>query len=519
MKSHICWVERWQNDLIGTIHFIKNIIYSQKSSSYHLHIFSKYDYLYDCMQQQEYSYQPLWIVLCTLLFLVAIAYIPKEFLLSNKLKSVDLIADIRHVSSTAKVEIATSRPLDTAVIAQLPIEDDSVINPELIPNLNGDSACSMNIFYKSIQDIKHQKKKIRIAYFGDSVIEGDLITENLRRLLQNKYGGRGIGFVPITSAVASFRKTIAHKFDAKWTTFSLLNPKNKASDCGISGYGFFAPIDSAAIDSSKLDYTWAKYWGVKNSVRLHQFETVKMYYAPSIGKPSTAIFYNGKTSTKFLLLGKNMVNEKILSSTTLLNTAQIGVSSPSKQNIFGLSMESDSGIFVDNFSLRGNSGMLLSRLNVEMIRSFNQYLHYDMIVLHYGLNVLSSDLKVFNWYERGMNKVIQNLKIACPNTAILLVGISDKSSKVDGAFVTEPNLKYLLEAQYRIAKKNNIAFFNLYRSMGGENTMVKWVEADTALANKDYTHFNYRGAEKIGHLIYDWMIENLQHYESKYGQN
>ena len=471
------------------------------------------------MQEDRYSYQPLWIVLCTLLVLVAIAFIPKKMLLKNGLKSVDLISDIRPISILAKRKKPIYLPTNASVVTQIPLIEDSIINPELISNLNGDSTCSMNTFYKALHEITHTKKKIRIAYFGDSVIEGDLITENLRRLLQNKYGGRGIGFVPITSAVASFRKTIVHQYDTKWTTHSLLNPKSKGSDCGISGYGFFAPVDSAATDSTKLNYTWAKYWGVKNSVRLHQFETVKLYYSPSATKPSTAIFYNGKASTTFTLSGKNSVNEKILSTTTLLNTAQIGISSPSRQNIYGLSMESDSGIFVDNFSLRGNSGMLLSRLNVGMVRSFNDHLHYDLIVLHYGLNVLSSDLKVFNWYERGMDKVIQNLKIACPKASILLVGVSDKSSKVDGTFVTEPNLKYLLEAQYRIAKKNNIAFFNLYRGMGGENTMVKWVEADTALANKDYTHFNYRGAEKIGHLLYDWMTENLHHYESKYGQN
>ncbi|MEZ4850537.1 MAG: hypothetical protein R3B93_18375 [Bacteroidia bacterium] len=55
---------------------------------------------------------------------------------------------------------------------------------------------------------KSRKGKTRIAYFGDSMIEGDLITQSLRNDLQELLGGQGVGFVPITSQTYGFRKTI-----------------------------------------------------------------------------------------------------------------------------------------------------------------------------------------------------------------------------------------------------------------------------------------------------------------------
>ena len=60
--------------------------------------------------------------------------------------------------------------------------------------------------WKNSNNLKREKIiKIRIAYLGDSMIEGDLITQTLRELLQKEYGGQGVGFLPIFSNVVVFR--------------------------------------------------------------------------------------------------------------------------------------------------------------------------------------------------------------------------------------------------------------------------------------------------------------------------
>jgi lysophospholipase L1-like esterase len=48
--------------------------------------------------------------------------------------------------------------------------------------------------------------------------------------------------------------------------------------------------------------------------------------------------------------------------------------------------------------------------------------------------------------------------------------------------------------------------------MGGENSMVKWVNQKPPLANKDYIHFNHRGAEVIG----DYMFQAIKNEYRKY---
>lgn len=72
-------------------------------------------------------------------------------------------------------------------------------------------------------DALDQKKRLRIAVLGDSFIEGDIFTYDLRRLLQRQFGGYGVGWMPITSKVANFRKGIQHSFEG-WKTLSVISP-------------------------------------------------------------------------------------------------------------------------------------------------------------------------------------------------------------------------------------------------------------------------------------------------------
>jgi hypothetical protein len=72
-----------------------------------------------------------------------------------------------------------------------------------------------------------------------------------------------------------------------------------------------------------------------------------------------------------------------------------------------------------------------------------------------------------------------------------------------------------VEIQKNIAKENNIAFWNLYENMGGYNSMIKWVEADTALANKDYTHLNFRGASLVSKMMLKSLMKGYDNWQNE----
>ena len=67
------------------------------------------------------------------------------------------------------------------------------------------------------------------------------------------------------------------------------------------------------------------------------------------------------------------------------------------------------------------------------------------------------------------------------------------------------------------ASKNALAYWEdvLPISPRLASAMVKWVEGDTVLANKDYTHFNFRGAHKVGRLLYTKLMSEYRDYNKK----
>ena len=80
----------------------------------------------------------------------------------------------------------------------------------------------MTAFYRALDDLAKRPRHVRIAYFGDSFIEADILTADLREKLQQKYGGCGVGFVTITSMTSGYRPTVRHSFSG-WSSHSIMD--------------------------------------------------------------------------------------------------------------------------------------------------------------------------------------------------------------------------------------------------------------------------------------------------------
>ena len=56
-----------------------------------------------------------------------------------------------------------------------------------------------------------------------------------------------------------------------------------------------------------------------------------------------------------------------------------------------------------------------------------------------------------------------------------------------------------------MAAEEQIAYWSMYDAMGGKDSMVRWVEV--GLAGSDYVHFTRAGANKVGKMLYEWLME------------
>ena len=166
---------------------------------------------------------------------------------------------------------------------------------------------------------------------------------------------------------------------------------------------------------------------------------------------------------------------------------------------YGIVLEDAGGVSVDNYSIRGNSGMALFETNSFVNQQIGQMLGYDLIVLQYGLNVMSPDVLKYDSYSKTFTRIIRYVQQCFPGASILVMGVGDRSTLRDGQFVTMPAVKGMIDAQRKAAEAAGVAFWNTFDAMGGENSMVNFVQKKWAA--QDHTHIRYPGGKYIAQRL------------------
>jgi lysophospholipase L1-like esterase len=74
-----------------------------------------------------------------------------------------------------------------------------------------------------------------------------------------------------------------------------------------------------------------------------------------------------------------------------------------------------------------------------------------------------------------------------------VLGAADKPLDRDGAWVHRERTELVNRVQRELAFAHGCAFFDTVAFMGGELSMLRWVENDPPMARDDYIHFTARG--------------------------
>ncbi|MCC7232821.1 MAG: hypothetical protein IT242_07755 [Bacteroidia bacterium] len=447
--------------------------------------------------------QPMVITFSALMLFVALSFVPSEWTIGEyTTKKIDLFSEVRFERKLPDVPfpqpVFTQRMKDSLGVLIRLRDRLSVVN------YSTERFGAMAKFYEALMALENgEGSSLRIGYFGDSMIEGDLLTMDLRSSFQKQFGGHGVGFVSITSIVAGFRNTIRHSFSPDWIAYHFNNSGGTMHPPGPSGYSYLAQAGSS------VTYKASPYMGT--------FHGIKFYYGPGDGSGKMTSQINSQEITHELT-GSEPVNELVLNTVGPVPSITSKFSIPPMQHIYGFSFEGGRGVYLDNYSFRGNSGLALTAVPQNVFRGFNTYMNYKLIVLHYGLNVVAHNIGDYSWYEKGLRNMIDHVKASFPEASILLVSVNDKSYRGANGWETEPDVPLLVESQRKVAEEKGVAFWNLYESMGGYNSMVRWVEGDTVFANKDYTHPNAKGAKKIADMFYAKLMEQYALYRKFQGK-
>jgi lysophospholipase L1-like esterase len=425
--------------------------------------------------------------------------------------TVDLFA----IDSPKKTTQSTSNPLfDVNNYTQL----DSI---KYVIELPTDNKQALYPFFQSLDSIAqpNNNQLIRVFHYGDSQIEGDRITSTLREKLQRQFGGSGVGLFGLME-VNEIRSSLEMKSSKGWVKSAIYGRLNL--DKSFKKYGPMVSVfryyginnDSVAVETIKPFVTFRKSKSAYSRAR--KMDKFSLFYVNNTTQEGDfSISFGKKTIPDKLPISPVMAQKSWMlndsfKSVTLQFFPKEGIKSP---DLYACSFDGERGIAVDNIAMRGASGTDFHRMDNAYYATLVKQLNVKLMIVQFGVNVVPTVLSNYDFYEKQYTRELFRLRKNNPDVAILVVGVSDVAIKEGVDYISSPNIESIRDAQRNAAMKTGCAFWDLYQAMGGKNSMVQWVNATPSLAEKDFTHFNFRGARIIGEMLYNAIIKEYVAYK------
>lgn len=399
------------------------------------------------------------------------------------------------------------------------------------PNLERNS---LDLFFAALNRIPETSEQVRIIHYGDSQIEEDRISSYIRRELQTRFGGGGLGMLsarPIGGSMSA-----SHAYSNNWkryTAFSLtgepLSTKRygtmgitckyvgNVSDKNFPEYEEDTLLNKEESDDEPFEFMDKNRGYVtirptdKNNPNLFEYDRVRIFLGNVEENIKLNVVTNAGQFQENISAGMDYKGYSF-SFTTSPSNVSVTFSGGVSPDIYGISLESSSGVVLDNIAMRGSDGSVFVKFQQSLAKAMFSDLNPKLIILQFGGNampVISSE-KVAKSYGKQLTNSINFIRKYCPDVSILFIGPADMCKTVNGQLQTYPMMETMIKELKNVCDESNVAFFDMYRAMGGKNSMIQWVKEGWAAS--DYIHFNRKGAEKMSEILFKYLMLEYELY-------
>lgn len=362
-------------------------------------------------------------------------------------------------------------------IYEEPVQPTKIVAPLVQVDSTTDSRIFLSAFYQSLQQAG--ERKVRVVHYGDSQIEEDRMSQQIRQKLQSRYGGAGVGLLPLVQTIPSRAVHQEIHMNGRIVTplqgprrYMVHGPKRTQRTDGLYG-----PMGQMAVMNDSL---------VKGS------EELMAVVQPLDGGPRYS---------QMKVLADSGIHYTQHGDTLWLT---------GQGNVYGVSQQTDTGVILDNIPMRGCLGLVFNKIDSTQLRRFYAEENVSLIILQFGGNAIpfNETPSTIVAIVRGLRKQVRYLRQCAPEASFLFIGPSDMLCTKEGMEHTYPMIPYMDRLLRKMALEENIAYFSLYQWMGGSGSMSRWME--TGLAGSDGVHFTRSGARKAGNAVANWILEGME---------
>jgi lysophospholipase L1-like esterase len=359
----------------------------------------------------------------------------------------------------------------------------------------GDDYTFLDDIFKEMENARKARKIVRVMHYGDSQLEMDRISANLRENFQNRFGGSGPGMVPMIQKVPTV--SLLQSASGNVSRYSLITDSLSNSDANRK----YGPLAQFGRVSGSATFSFRVTTNRYCQPRAKQFSKITVLLGNMQGDVSLKIKADTSVRTASVKRTADPVTKVEWQMPHDIKRGTISISGT--VDVYGIAIDGGPGVAVDNVALRGCDGGVFSRINPELMADSYREMDTRLIIMQFGGNAMPaiSSHKSIARYMQRIERQFTYFKKVAPKAKILFVGPSDMGKSVDGKMVTWPLLPELNDSLKLHCLNNGVAYWDTFHVMGGEGSMAQWVKHSPAFAGPDYIHFTSKGAAEIGNAL------------------
>ncbi len=335
--------------------------------------------------------------------------------------------------------------------------------------------------------------RLRLSVFGASHTGADYWTGRMRRVLQDRHGDLGHGFILPAALYKGYRGSDINLCRTNGWLSDWVGKRNGHKD-GLLGFG-----GMSVSSSNPHDFGWAE--TTRSNPHGRKVERIDLFALgqPQGGRVEVQVdtaepvsFATHRTDTTLVWVRVEVPDGP---HRTVLRPKGDG-----PVRLFGLSLErSGPGALVDAIGIRGRQARTWLEWDEGLFRSGLQALDPDLVVLAYGTNEANRTHLDLGAYREELREVLRRLRRAHPEpAACLLVGPSDRFVRVDDrTYAVWSHTQGVAEVQREVSREFHCGFWDWQQATGGPGSMLAWHLGKPSLASKDGIHHSKAGYERI----------------------
>jgi lysophospholipase L1-like esterase len=343
---------------------------------------------------------------------------------------------------------------------------------------------------------------VRIAFFGASHTASDLMSGQLRRLLQDRLGDAGHGFaLPMRWNHGYRHQDLVVEATPGWQAERHLQVDGEK--VGDYGYAGLVMASAATTDTAELRTTNENHHGRALS-RLELW----LRTGPDGGDLDLAI--DGATqrlSTKAERPGVRFEMWDLADGPHAVRLQPAGTGTVA---VYGLIAErGNAGAVVDQLGIPGMRAEIQLHWREDLWRELITRRKPNLVVLAYGTNDVGDVDQPPEAYALQWRQVLARVRRAVPDAACLIVGPSDRLYRgPHRKLATMPRTPEVIAIQRAVAAEFGCGHWDMQAAMGGPGSMRRWQRA--GLATGDNVHLTREGYAWMGELLHWALVREAQ---------